>query len=106
MSSKLRWSLLAAAAVTLGCLAWRWSRPAHYANLPPTATGSWVAFGDSLTEGIGASPGNDYPSRLSQLLGVEIVNLGRSGETTESSLTRLEDVLRLRPRVVLLCLGG
>src|SRR5437899_12650176 len=37
-----------------------------YVNDPPRATGPWVAFGDSLTEGYGASPGHDYPSLLSR----------------------------------------
>ena len=44
---------------------WLWSRqPNHWklVNLPPAATGPWVAFGDSLTAGTGAAEGSDYPS--------------------------------------------
>ena len=78
----------------------------HYRNLPPTAVGPWVAFGDSLTEGYGASPGNDYPSLLSKRLGIDIQNLGRTGETSEDGLNRVDAVVALKPRVVLLCFGG
>ena len=77
-----------------------------YRNLPPTADGPWVAFGDSLTEGYGASPGNDYPSLLGKRLGVDIQNLGGTGETSEDGLNRLDAVVALKPRVALLCFGG
>ena len=77
-----------------------------YANFPPRATGGWVAFGDSLTAGYGASQGNDYPSALSQKIGRPILNKGVSGATTESALSHVDEILRLQPRVVLLCLGG
>ena len=75
-------------------------------NLPPTATGPWVAFGDSLTEGYGASPGADYPTQLSKLLGVPIRNLGVAGETSGDGLKRITEVEAIGPRVVLLCFGG
>src|SRR5688572_31152541 len=73
-----------------------------YRNLPPTAEGPWVAFGDSLTEGHGASPGNDYPSLLGNRLGIAIQNLGKTGETSEDGLNRIDTVVALKPRVVLL----
>ncbi len=77
-----------------------------YTNLPPTSGTSWVAFGDSLTAGVGADQGKDYPSQLSDILGIPVLNQGVSGETTEDGLKRLPDILALDPRVVLLCLGG
>jgi lysophospholipase L1-like esterase len=92
--------------VAAAWLVWRGWQRYDFANLPPSATGPWVAFGDSLTAGYGASPGHDYPSLLSQRLGVSIRNLGRSGDSTADGLQRLEEVAALRPRVVLLCLGG
>jgi lysophospholipase L1-like esterase len=79
---------------------WRWQ------NFPPTATGPWVAFGDSLTAGYGASEGGGYPAQLSQRLGMPIQNLGAPGETSADGLKRLADVEALNPRVVLLCFGG
>ena len=75
-------------------------------NLPPSAKGPWVAFGDSLTAGVGATEGQDYPSLLAAKLGVQIVNKGVPGSTTADALGRVDEVARLEPRVVLLCLGG
>jgi lysophospholipase L1-like esterase len=83
-----------------------WFERYDYVNFPPSASGPWVALGDSLTEGFGASAGHDYPSVLGQRLGISIVNQGKSGDTTADGLARLEGVLQLNPRVVLLCLGG
>jgi len=66
-----------------------------------------IAFGDSLTAGYGARPGEDYPSRLSALIGAPVVNAGVSGDTTSSALARLDnDVLARDPRIVLVGLGG
>jgi acyl-CoA thioesterase I len=77
-----------------------------YVNFPPAATGPWVAFGDSLTEGLGASEGNSYPAVLGRGLGLAIHNLGKSGETSADGLKRVEEVAQGKPRVVLLCFGG
>jgi acyl-CoA thioesterase I len=87
-------------------LIWLLRPERQFTNYPPRATGPWVAFGDSLTEGYGATPGNDYPTLLGRRLGVSISNLGASGETTSDGLKRVEEVTRLQPRVVLLCFGG
>jgi acyl-CoA thioesterase-1 len=66
-----------------------------------------IAFGDSLTAGYGAAPGEDYPSRLAALIHQPVVNAGVSGDTTESALARVDDdVLARDPRVVLVGLGG
>ena len=45
-----------------------------------------IAFGDSLTAGYGANPGEDYPTRLSALIGEPVINAGVSGDTTGSAL--------------------
>ena len=66
-----------------------------------------VCFGDSLTEGVGASEGEDYPSALSRQLALPVVNAGRRGDTTADALERLSDaVLSKNPRLVILLLGG
>jgi lysophospholipase L1-like esterase len=66
-----------------------------------------IAFGDSLTAGYGASAGEDFPSRLSNLIGVNVLNAGVSGDTTEEALARIEtDVLAHDPRIVIIGLGG
>jgi lysophospholipase L1-like esterase len=66
-----------------------------------------IAFGDSLTAGYGAGPGEDYPSRLSILTGATIMNAGVNGDTTDTALTRIDsDVLAHDPRIVIIGLGG
>ena len=78
----------------------------RYRNFPPTATGPWIAFGDSLTQGFGAEEGSDYPAMLGKKLGIPIINQGVAGDTSVDGLTRLPAVVAQRPRVVLLCFGG
>ena len=66
-----------------------------------------VCFGDSLTYGTGASEDMDYPSRLSEMISMPVINAGVPGDTTATALTRLEDdVLSESPRIVLITLGG
>jgi acyl-CoA thioesterase I len=101
-----RLPLAIGAILLLAVAAWMlW--PSHpITNLDSRGT-AVIAYGDSLTAGVGAGDGEDYPARLSGLSGVEIVNAGVSGDTSESALRRLErDVLTLDPRIVLVGLGG
>jgi lysophospholipase L1-like esterase len=73
----------------------------------PTAGSAIVAFGDSLVEGHGATPGHDFVTRLATRLSVPIVNAGRSGDTAAAALSRLDaSVLARNPRVVIVLLGG
>jgi lysophospholipase L1-like esterase len=66
-----------------------------------------ICFGDSLTEGVGAGEGEDYPSALSRQLVSPVVNAGRRGDTTADALQRLSGaVLSKNPRLVILLLGG
>ena len=75
-------------------------------NIPLSVT-RIVCFGDSLTSGVGSSEGMDYPSRLAEMTGVEVINSGVPGNTTADGLARLnEDVLAYEPEVVLITLGG
>ncbi len=85
---------------------WLWPTSVHYANLPPNAKGPWIALGDSLTAGYGANPASDYPTVLGKKLGITIENAGRNGETSQDGLNRVESIVQLHPRVVLLCFGG
>ena len=77
-----------------------------YANFPPINGKTWVAFGDSLTSGYGASEGNDYPNLLGKRLGTPILNFGIPGATTQDALGKVDEVLKANPKVVLLCFGG
>lgn len=66
-----------------------------------------ICFGDSLTYGTGAAEGMGYPSQLSEMISMEIINAGVPGDTTATALARLEeDVLSQSPRIVLITLGG
>lgn len=79
---------------------------AKVANLASRGT-AVIAFGDSLTSGVGAGDGEDYPARLAQRAGVEIINAGVSGDTTEGALARIDtDVMAHDPRIVIVGLGG
>ncbi|MDP9190545.1 MAG: GDSL-type esterase/lipase family protein [Acidobacteriota bacterium] len=96
-------------AIALLIMAGWFLRPSPYSRVTNLESGgsSVIAFGDSLTSGYGASAGEDYPSRLSTLSGIPIVNAGRSGDTTSSALSRIEsDVLSGNPRLVIVGLGG
>ena len=87
---------------------WFWGGEKSYEikNIPISIS-RIVCFGDSLTYGYGASQGMDYPTRLEEMTGIEIINAGVSGNTTADGLARLEDdVLAYEPDVVLITLGG
>ena len=70
-----------------------------------------VAFGDSLTAGLGVSPDQSYPAQLQRRLreagySYEVINAGVSGDTTTGGLRRLAWVLKSRPSMVILELGA
>lgn len=71
------------------------------------ATGVILAFGDSLTVGVGATSGNSYPEVLQELVQREVVGRGISGETTAQGVDRLPEVLEeIQPNLVILMEGG
>jgi acyl-CoA thioesterase I len=70
-----------------------------------------VAFGDSLTAGFGADPGNSYPDFLEKDLNqsgyrYQVINQGVSGNTTKDGVDRVQDVLQLKPALVIVAFGG
>lgn len=66
-----------------------------------------VAFGDSITYGYNVPKEQNYPTRLANLLQVEVINAGVSGEDTRGGLARLPSVLdRYKPQILVLCEGG
>ncbi len=119
------------AVVLAGCQS---SKPASSSSAPPSATKDVpetsdptaapaplvdpndtrpviVAFGDSLTAGYGAAPGESYPNYLQRDLDqagyhYRVANLGVSGNTTKDGVDRLKDVLALKPKLVIVAFGG
>ncbi len=78
---------------------------------PATSASVVVAFGDSITEGYGVAPGDDYPAQLERALGarglkVRVVNAGVSGDTTNNALDRVASVVAAKPALVILEFGG
>jgi len=65
-----------------------------------------VCFGDSLTQGVGASYGETYPDFLSQMTGIPVVNLGVSGNTSMQALARIDEVLKQKAFIVLIEFGA
>ena len=70
-----------------------------------------VCFGDSLTAGYGADPGESYPDFLQKDLDgrgyrYRVVNEGISGNTTKDGLYRVSRVIALHPALVVVEFGG
>ena len=77
----------------------------RYADVP--REGPVVILGDSLAAGFEMQKGEGFVEVLSQRLNLAIVNLGKSGATTSDSLPRVaEEVLPLKPALVIIELGG
>src|SRR5215470_11426595 len=70
-----------------------------------------VAFGASLTAGLGVTPEESYPARLQARLRAEgyayrVVNAGSSGDTTAGGLRRVDWALKNKPDIVIVALGA
>lgn len=70
-----------------------------------------VIIGDSITEGYGVSHDQAYPSLLQKKLesagkNWRVVNSGISGSTAASAVTRTTWILKQKPDLVILALGG
>ncbi|HET6370606.1 MAG TPA: arylesterase [Nitrospiria bacterium] len=68
-------------------------------------------MGDSLTSGLGVEQREAYPAVLEKRLmargfSYEVINAGVSGDTTAGGLRRVSWVLKSRPNLVILELGG
>jgi acyl-CoA hydrolase len=66
-----------------------------------------LAFGDSVTYGTGAGPGEDWPTLLGELTGWRIVNAGVPGDTAEAAKARIGALLEeYKPTLVIIEIGG
>ena len=88
--------------------------PSHSAQRQGAASTDFpriVAFGDSLTAGLGVASEEAYPAQLQRRLDesgyqVRVINAGVSGETSAGGVRRVNWILKSRPNVVILELGG
>lgn len=70
-----------------------------------------LAFGDSLTRGLGVEQAGSYPSQLQERLHQEgyphqVINDGEDGLTTSMGLARLDRALALEPDIVIVEVGA
>lgn len=92
--------LLAAALLLAGC-----GKAPRLAPLPPGS--DVLAFGNSITFGTGASPGDDYPARLAAISGWGVRNAGVPGDTADAARARIRELLaETRPALILIEIGG
>lgn len=63
-----------------------------------------ACLGDSVTSGIIPDPG--YPGALRSMVGVEVLNFGRSGMASDLGLEILPKALQAQPQIVVVELGG
>lgn len=74
---------------------------------PLTKDATIVAFGDSLTFGIGSQQQFSYPAVLQKLIKRKVINAGVPGETTSQALHRLPAIIKEhKPQLVIVCIGG
>lgn len=80
--------------------------PARPALEGPWPDGPIVAFGDSYTEGRGARASESFPARMTEALGIPVLNEGINGQTAAEALPRLQrDTLAHKPRLVIVEFG-
>jgi acyl-CoA thioesterase I len=87
------------------------SQPGRSRTPPSPERPRIVAFGDSLTAGLGVSTEESYPAQLQRRLDAlgyqyRVINAGVSGDTTAGALRRVPWVLNGTPALVILEVGG
>lgn len=66
-----------------------------------------LAFGDSLTAGVGVKINQSYPSQLAKRISMRVINAGVSGEVTSDGLIRFRKLLdNSNPDLIILLEGG
>jgi len=92
-------TILIFALITTGC--------SDQTMTPIPSNGVILAFGDSLTYGVGVDEEDSYPSELARLTKRSVINAGVSGEVTEEGLARLPaELSSTRPHTLILIEGG
>jgi acyl-CoA thioesterase I len=103
--------LIAVLALVFACCNNKSTQQPEHSNAPGKQRPKIVAFGDSLTAGLGLTAKETYPARLQTMLDsagydYEVVNAGVSGDTTAGGLRRMDWVLDEHVQIVILELGA
>jgi len=62
----------------------------------------WALIGDSFTQGVAVSPGNEISGQIRKLTGESVINLGKSGNGPLSELGALKEYLpKIKPKNVI-----
>src|SRR5690606_12644516 len=78
---------------------------ASFSPLSPDAV--VLVIGDSLVAGTGAKNGKDWPRRLAENTGWQVINAGVPGDTSGDALLRLPELLDVHhPQAVIIAAGG
>jgi acyl-CoA thioesterase-1 len=85
--------------------------PAHLDTVRAAEPIRILAFGDSITAGLGLAEQDTLPTRLADALNkmgrpVTMINGGVSGDTTADGVTRLDWALADKPQIMILALGA
>ena len=77
----------------------------------PNDAGTIVAFGDSLTAGLGLAPEDSYPAVLQNLLlkqgfPYRVINEGVSGDTSAAALARVDTAASAGAELVIVAIGA
>lgn len=74
-------------------------------NAPPKNK-KIIFFGDSLVQGVGATAGNDLPHVVGSMMNADVINYGKSGDTTRDALERVHDAIVEDAGIAVVILGG
>ena len=75
-------------------------------NNNQTTINSIVCFGDSLTQGFGATGEQTYPYFLQQFTNLPVINKGVNGNTSKNGLNRIDDILQFKNSLVIVEFGA
>ena len=75
-------------------------------DVQPKLNRTIVCFGDSLTQGTGATNGETYPYFLQKLTNLTVVNAGIHGDTSQQGLNRVEEIFQFKPFMVIVEFGA
>lgn len=75
-------------------------------NNPTNKINSIICFGDSLTEGVGATNDQTYPYFLQQKVSIPIINSGIKGNTSQDGLNRINSLNNVKDSLIIVEFGA